>query len=155
MIKSVALQFVPVIISPPVASLTKLTALDAISHTLASASGKSIRQINTAFLKRERLGNTALEAGVVIPHAVLEDRQPPILGILCWPQGVKDWRDLEDQKVRLIMAILIGQTDLTAEVAAAVKKLYQTLALPEFLALLSQASQPQIVIERIRTKLEE
>ncbi|AGP70283.1 Hypothetical protein LOCK900_0427 [Lacticaseibacillus rhamnosus LOCK900] len=53
------------------------------------------------------------------------------------------------------MAILIGQTDLTAEEAAAVKKLYQTLALPEFLALLSQASQPQIVIERIRTKLEE
>ncbi|EGF47163.1 BglG family transcription antiterminator, partial [Lacticaseibacillus rhamnosus MTCC 5462] len=41
MIKSVALQFVPVIISPPVASLTKLTALDAISHTLANASGKS------------------------------------------------------------------------------------------------------------------
>ena len=33
MIKSVALQFVPVIISPPVASLTKLTALDEISHT--------------------------------------------------------------------------------------------------------------------------
>ena len=155
MIKPVALRFVPVIISPPVASLTKLTALDVISHTLANASGKSIRQINTAFLKRERLGNTALEAGVVIPHAFLEDRQAPILGILCWPQGVKDWRDLEDQKARLILAILIGQTGLTAEEAAAVKKLYQTLALPEFLALLSQASQPQIVIERIQTKLEE
>ena len=150
-----AIQLIPILDLPAEVSPTKLACLDAISTTLADVSGKDKGQIKTAFLEREAVGNTALESGVVIPHAVLVGRQAPFLGILCCPDGISDWQDLDSHGVRLVLAILLGRDGLTSQEGDAIKVLFEALASPQFLDTLAQASEPQAVMTTIKNKLED
>ena len=83
-----AIQLIPILDLPAEVSPTKLACLDAISTTLADVSGKDKGQIKTAFLEREAVGNTALESGVVIPHAVLVDVRRPFLASCAVPTAL-------------------------------------------------------------------
>ena len=54
--------------------VNKTTILRTISDALSKVSGQSAPQIQSAFMEREGVGNTALESGIAIPHAVLDGR---------------------------------------------------------------------------------
>ena len=155
MVKPMMLRFEPISASEIESSLDKQGVLKAISDALAKVSGQEVAQIQSAFLERERIGNTALTSGVVIPHAVLNGRQSPILGIFNYPQGIQGWEDLDGQPITHVLAILMGKVGINEQEADNIRHFFMALALPDFLQKISETQQSQATIAVIKQQLEE
>lgn len=155
MVRPVILRFEPISVGEITKPLDKQVVLKAISAALAKVSGQEVAQIQSAFLERERIGNTALTSGIVIPHAVLNGRQSPILGIFNYLQGIQGWEDLDGHPITHVLAILMGKMGITEQEADNIKHFFMALALPDFLQKISETQQSQTTIAVIKQQLEE
>ncbi|MDN6217790.1 MAG: PTS sugar transporter subunit IIA [Enterococcus sp.] len=135
--------------------VNKTTILKTISDALSKVSGQSAPQIQSAFMEREGVGNTALESGIVIPHAVLDGRQVPVLGVLSYPRRVKDWKDLNGQPVTQVLAILMGKDEITEQEANDIKRFFVKLASSDFLRKIARSKDSQTVVAVIKQQMEE
>ncbi|TLF38893.1 PTS sugar transporter subunit IIA [Lacticaseibacillus zeae] len=155
MVEAVIIRFEPISAGEIKKPLDKQAVLKTISDALAKVSGQEVAQIQSAFLERERIGNTTLTSGIVIPHAVLNGRQSPILGIFNYPLGIQDWEDLDGKPVTHVLAILMGKAGITEQEADDIKHFFMALALPNFLQKISDTKQSQATIAVIKQQLEE
>ena len=91
-------------------------ALEQLSHLLADVpDGPPAGEIYSSFNKRERLGSTCLGNGVALPHCRLPDIDAPIAAMLLLNEPV-DF-DGEDSEVRVVLGVLLPETEEHRELA--------------------------------------
>ncbi|MBU1078737.1 MAG: PTS sugar transporter subunit IIA [Spirochaetes bacterium] len=79
--------------------------------TLAQKKG-NIRDIKTLTEKifyREELMSTGMGLGIAIPHVRFEGVKKPVIAIGIQPDGVKDYKSIDDKPIKIIVLIIAGK----------------------------------------------
>lgn len=91
-----------------------------IASTAASAYGLTGRRVFDALLEREKLGSTAMERGVAIPHARLEEASK-IMGVFARLETPVDFDSADGTKTDLVFALLAPEEAGTEHLRALAK----------------------------------
>lgn len=134
---------------------TKSQVIQSLSEQIADYLKINTIDVSQALLLRESLGNTALNLGIVIPHAVLDYQFRPFVGVMYCAAGISDWRSLDNQPVRIILTMVLPK-DITFshDAVTELKRLFVNLADDSFLQQLAEKNGEQEIIEIITHKLE-
>ena len=131
-----------------VSASSKKQALQRLSRYLAEgASDASADEIFDALFERERLGCTAAEGGLAIPHARLEQVRS-VRGVLLRLDAPIDFDSGEDRDVDLILGFVIPAAEDEAR-ADALRRLMQHLVDPSLAARLRDADDAGAVLAAI------
>lgn len=131
-----------------VSASSKKQALQRLSRYLADgASDANADEIFDALFERERLGCTAAEGGLAIPHARLEQVRS-VRGVLLRLDTPIDFDSGEDRDVDLIFGFVIPAAEDEAR-ADALRRLMQHLVDPALAARLRHAGDAEAVLATI------
>lgn len=102
-------------IATQVSATSKKRALETLSELFAehSSSTKNAHEIFDSLIARERLGTTAIDHGVAIPHGRIKDNTETIGAFVQLTEGV-DCDALDGEPVNLMFALLVPE-DSTEE----------------------------------------
>jgi PTS system nitrogen regulatory IIA component len=118
----------------------KRTALSGIAARLAEKVGISHGAVLAGFLRRERLGPTAVGNGIAIPHARLDGIAAPAALLATLKQPVP-FGAPDDDSVDLLLALVWPRSD-TQGFVPALRGVWRQLQSPELPHLLRQSRTP-------------
>jgi len=128
---------------------SKKRALEKLSEIIADHSSLEVSagDIFDSLLARERLGTTAIDHGVAIPHGRLKDGEQTVGAFIQLNQGV-DCDAMDQQKVRLLFALLVPaeSTEEHLQLLARLARMFSDKVLRE---QLEQAADDRELYERL------
>lgn len=86
-------------------AMNKASLLELLAAEVAQRSGRTTKEVLEALKARERIGSTALNNGIALPHAELRDRLSPSILFARLVRPV-DFDATDDQPVDLIFMVL-------------------------------------------------
>lgn len=121
-----------------VQAASKKRALESLSELIASHPDSALdaHAISDTFIARERLGTTAMDHGVAIPHGRVSNTSETIGAFIQLSNGI-DCDALDRQKVNLMFALLVPEesTDEHLQLLARLAKMFSNAELREQLCL--------------------
>lgn len=131
-----------------VAATSKKQVLQLLSHHLAqSADDASADEIFEALFERERLGCTAADCGMAIPHARMSQVRT-VRGVLLRLDHAIDFDSGDDRDVDLVFGFVIPAADDEAR-ADALRRLMQHLVAPALANRLRSAADVDAVLAAV------
>jgi PTS system nitrogen regulatory IIA component len=133
----------PQAILPALKANGKKQALQELAAKAAELSGLSEREIFDALIQREKLGSTAVGAGIAIPHGKLP-KLDRIVGLFARLDRAIDFEALDGQPVDLIF-VLLAPEGAGADHLNALARIARELRDPELAKKLRGATDPKAV----------
>lgn len=92
----------------------KKTAFTKMASVVAQIMQTSKQEVLASMVERERAADTALVAGLAIPHVILEQRFSPWFCIFKSDKNIDDWNCLDDTKVTTLIC-LVAPNNVTTD----------------------------------------
>lgn len=99
----------PNAVVPALKANSKKQALQELAEKAAQVSGMPAREIFDALIQRERLGSTAIGAGIAIPHGKLPKCRK-IFGVFARLERPIDFEALDDAPVDLVFLLIAPES---------------------------------------------
>ena len=127
---------------------SKKKALQELSRLFAqNNNGLDSNLIFDALTAREKLGSTALEKGIAIPHCRIPNCTRPLSAILTLGMGI-DFDARDDQPVDLIWALIVPEQS-TEEHLNILSNLAQLLSMPDNCQKIRGCNNPDVLFNTI------
>ncbi len=121
----------------------KKQALQELAAKAAELTGRPEREISDVLLQREKLGSTAIGAGIAIPHGKLAKLER-IVGLFARLERPIDFEALDGQPVDLVFVLLAPEA-AGADHLKALARIARLLRDPELAKKLREARDPQAI----------
>lgn len=89
---------------------TKKSALEQLSHLLASAIDETPKTLLNYFLEREKLGSTSIGYGIAIPHVRIQALTQPMAAFIRLNKGI-DFNAPDAEPVDLILGLIVPENE--------------------------------------------
>lgn len=99
----------PNAVMPALKANSKKQALQELAEKAAQVSGMAAREIFDALIQRERLGSTAIGAGIAIPHGKLP-KCSKIFGVFARLERPVDFEAVDDAPVDLVFLLVAPES---------------------------------------------
>lgn len=111
------------------------------------------QELLAAFLRREAEGTTGMMDGFAIPHAKTAGIEHATILVLKDRIGVRDWETMDDEPVRVVIALLIPGQQTGTTYLKLLSKVAESLMDDDFRATVKEATDPETIERAVNAHL--
>lgn len=131
---------------------TKREALNEISNLCAQNNKINPKQLRDNLLEREEIATTGIGKGVAIPHGRVDGLNQIEIVIAKFTEGI-DWDALDDEEVRVVIAIIVPINYIGDMYLTLIKELARKLMHDEFVNELVSIDEPSELYKYIISQM--